>query len=517
MTQVAGGWLGSSDVTETIDNPMAVRRHRVEPRGQPRARDPFSSLASQPASATLRGVALWFCIALGAITVVALPFAGEVGPTVPAFLPIFQTLSAFNYLVTAYLIFGHYRGTGSPALLYVGCGSLYTGLLMVVQFLSFPGMILPDRAVFTGGPQTMMWLWCFWHIGPFVGIVVYTVSEWLRPGAAVTTGRGRTGWGAVAVTMALFAATLAMVSVGHDYLPPLDDGGTVRRLTTWGLAPMIQAIMAGALILFWRITRFRTVLQVSLGVAFFALLLDAAITIASGSRYAVGWYLGRLNGFVSSAMLLMVYLHEINRAYMATAADAQRLARSNEQLEAEIERHSADAITARHDALTGLPGRPLFLELATRLHQACAIDKRPLAVLFIDLDGFKQVNDILGHARGDDVLVAVARILEANLRPDDIAGRLGGDEFVICLAGAPDSVRTTAAAVAQRIVDAVARIGDGIGCSVGVAYCTADALGFDVALARADAAMYDAKRNGKNRVSVGLMPAPGDGSPIAHR
>jgi diguanylate cyclase (GGDEF)-like protein len=108
-------------------------------------------------------------------------------------------------------------------------------------------------------------------------------------------------------------------------------------------------------------------------------------------------------------------------------------------------------------------------------------------------------------------------VLAASIRPGDLAGRLGGDEFVICLAGAPDSVKATAAAVAQRIVDAVGMIGHGIGCSVGVAYCTPDALGFDVALARADAAMYDAKRNGKNRVSVGLMPAPVAGSPTVHR
>lgn len=459
----------------------------------------------------MRGVALWFCVALAAVTLAVLPFADRMGPTIPAFIPIFQTLTASNYLITAYLIFGHYRGDGSPALLYVGCGSLYTGLVMVGQFLSFPGMILPDRAVLTGGPQTMIWLWVFWHIGPFFGIVVYTISESLRPDGTAGPGRRRSAWTALGATLALFAASLAMVTLGHDLLPVLENGGALKQVTSIGPMPLVMSLMGGSLVLFWRITRFRTVLQVSLGVAFFALMLDAAATIASGSRYGVGWYLGRLNGFLSSAMLLMVYLREINRAYMATAADALRLARSNEQLEAAVEKHSAEAITARHDALTGLPGRTLFLELAGNLHRRCAAEKRPLAVLFIDLDGFKQVNDILGHARGDQVLVAVARIVEANIRSSDLAGRLGGDEFVVCLAGAPNSLRTTAAAVAQRIVDAVGRIGDGIGCSVGVAYCTPDIPGFDVALARADAAMYDAKRRGKNRVSVDLVPAPADG------
>jgi len=490
-------------------NNALARRPRVENRRRLQSRDPFSSLASQPASPTLRGVALWFCIALAAVTIAALPFTARMGPAIPAFIPIFQTLTASNYLVTAYLIFGHYRANGNPALLFVGCGSLYTGLAMAAQFLSFSGMILPDRAVLAGGPQTMIWLWVFWHIGPFFGIVVYTISEWLLPDGPVAGGRRRWAWIALLGTLALFGATLAMVTLGHDLLPALEEAGALQRLTDIGPIPLIMTLMSGSLILFWRITRFRTVLQVSLGVAFFALMLDAAATIASGNRYAVGWYLGRLNGFVSSAMLLLVYLHEINRAYMATAADAQRLARSNLELEAEVERHSADAITARHDALTGLPGRTLFLELATELHARCAADKRPLAILFIDLDGFKQVNDILGHARGDEVLVEVARTIGGTLRSTDLAGRLGGDEFVVCLAGAPDGLRSTAAAVAQRIVQAVARIGDGVGCSVGVAYCTPDALGFDVALARADAAMYEAKRRGKNQVAVSLVPAPG--------
>ncbi|MGQ3070715.1 MAG: diguanylate cyclase [Ferrovibrionaceae bacterium] len=500
-------------MSKTIDKLAAYRRI---PR-RAAAGDPFSSLASQPASPGLRALALWFCVVLGAITVATLPFSSQIGPPIPAFLPIVQTLSASNYLVTAYLIFGHYRGTGNPALLYVGCGSLYTGLLMIIQFLAFPGQILPDRAVFTGGPQTMIWLWCFWHLGPFLGILIYTASDRLLPRAAAHEGRRGAAWTALGVTLVLFVATVAMVTVGHDHLLPLDRDGRLNQMTSWGPGPLIVAMMAGALVLFWHTTHFRTVLQVSLGVAFFALLLDCAVTIAGASRYAIGWYIGRMFGVVSSAMLLLLYLHEINRAYMATAADAQRLARSNERLEAEVEKHTAEAITARHDALTGLPGRTHFLELAAALHRECATRKRPLAVLFIDLDGFKQVNDILGHARGDAVLVAVARILAGVVRSGDLVGRLGGDEFVICMAGAPDGVKATAAAVAQRIVDAVARVGDGIGCSVGVAYCSPDTLGFDVALARADAAMYDAKRNGKNRVSVGLMPAPTDGFPIDRR
>ncbi|WP_323824492.1 MASE4 domain-containing protein, partial [Pseudomonas aeruginosa] len=91
---------------------------------------------------------------------------------------------------------------------------------------------------------------------------------------------------------------------GHDLLLPLDRDGRLNQMTSVGPGPLVVAIMAGALILFWRTTQFRTVLQVSLGVAFFALLLDCAVTIAGAGRYAIGWYVGRMYGAVSSAMLL---------------------------------------------------------------------------------------------------------------------------------------------------------------------------------------------------------------------
>ncbi|WP_088280538.1 GGDEF domain-containing protein [Ideonella sp. A 288] len=172
-------------------------------------------------------------------------------------------------------------------------------------------------------------------------------------------------------------------------------------------------------------------------------------------------------------------------------------------------RHSAAALhDARHDALTGLPSRALFIEQADALNQNART--RPhwgLAALFIDLDGFKQANDRLGHDAGDRILVDVADALRQHTRAEDCAARLGGDEFVVALAAPSDHLQRISEGVAARIVRDVAALGDGLGCSIGVATAPAG-VDLKALLERADRAMLSAKRDGKNR--VGIAPERSD-------
>jgi diguanylate cyclase (GGDEF)-like protein/PAS domain S-box-containing protein len=157
---------------------------------------------------------------------------------------------------------------------------------------------------------------------------------------------------------------------------------------------------------------------------------------------------------------------------------------------------------AFHDALTGLPNRSLFED---RVGQASARARRSgglVAVLFVDLDDFKTVNDSLGHAAGDDLLRQTAARLDECLRGADTAARLGGDEFAVLVEGLSSSDDVTA--VAERIheaLDSAFTIGDEeifIRASIGIAIREADQLD-DELMRNADTAMYAAKAAGKGR------------------
>ena len=157
---------------------------------------------------------------------------------------------------------------------------------------------------------------------------------------------------------------------------------------------------------------------------------------------------------------------------------------------------------AQYDTLTGLANRNMFYEhLKRALIQAQRIDK-PLAVMFMDLDRFKNINDTLGHSAGDTVLKEVAERLRAALRAGDIIGRLGGDEFVVLLEELPEPMHCAAAA--KKIVDTVARayILDGqefhVTASIGISTYPADGEDMQSLLKNADIAMYRAKELGKN-------------------
>ncbi len=162
---------------------------------------------------------------------------------------------------------------------------------------------------------------------------------------------------------------------------------------------------------------------------------------------------------------------------------------------------------ARHDALTDLPNRVLFRE---KMEQALDRGDK-LAVLFLDLDRFKTVNDTLGHPVGDALLCAVTKRLQDAVRGSDTVARLGGDEFAIVQAGARP---TDATELAARIIEAVSQPFDVlghqvvIGASVGIAIAPTDGREPDQLLRNADMALYRAKSERPRQLS--LLPA-GDG------
>ncbi|MBI1283420.1 MAG: diguanylate cyclase [Thiobacillus sp.] len=156
-----------------------------------------------------------------------------------------------------------------------------------------------------------------------------------------------------------------------------------------------------------------------------------------------------------------------------------------------------------HDSLTGLANRRFLLENEKHLIAGAKRSGKQMAVLVVDLDDFKAVNDTHGHAAGDQVLVTAAERMKHLLRESDVIARFGGDEFVIVLGLVDDA--ETAREVASRVVQSLSQpmpLGGGgtarIGASVGIAMCCAGRETVMELLRKADVALYNAKRDGKN-------------------
>ncbi|GAA0796396.1 GGDEF domain-containing protein [Marinobacterium sediminicola] len=166
---------------------------------------------------------------------------------------------------------------------------------------------------------------------------------------------------------------------------------------------------------------------------------------------------------------------------------------------------------AMKDALTGVNSLHYMQEAAKTELAHAARHQQTLWLMFIDLDGFKSINDSLGHSAGDEVLCEVARRLQAVIRAEDLLARIGGDEYVVLLSHASTEADTTA--VAQRILDRlqepipVAGESARVSASIGIARFPDDGADLEALLKAADAAMYRVKKDGKNGF---VFVRPGD-------
>ena len=168
---------------------------------------------------------------------------------------------------------------------------------------------------------------------------------------------------------------------------------------------------------------------------------------------------------------------------------------------------------ATHDALTGLPNRSMFAELLELALQSSHRYHGRFAVLFVDLDGFKSINDTLGHVAGDHLLCEIAARFRHALRGSDVVARLGGDEFVVLMQEA--DTREHVARVAQKLLDAavepvqLAGREVGVSASIGIAMSQTDGDDDQALMKNADAAMYRAKQRGRNSFQFHQCSAAG--------
>jgi diguanylate cyclase (GGDEF)-like protein len=338
---------------------------------------------------------------------------------------------------------------------------------------------------------------------------VYLANQWgdflIHPDTTQTFGfdRGRRIFmqDSFPLTRALFEQTGNDVLVDEPAQPDQAAGRVLtfirkpfggsdgNRFIVLGLARPLADVLAGANLLGDRIVRM--VLVSSVLALFLAILFARALT--------------QPLQIIANAATHFFADHTMDALPLRRTDEIGVLARCFDRMGREIRvqidvLHSKQhelAHLASHDVLTGVPNRMLFTQkLEAAIHEAAANGEH-LAVLFVDLDRFKQINDQFGHSVGDRVLVAVARRLQRVLAKDDMVARLGGDEFIVLVKGA----RATHAApsIAADIVGALneALVIDGqpvmVGASIGISQYPGDGISAETLLLNADAAMYAAK------------------------
>ena len=297
-------------------------------------------------------------------------------------------------------------------------------------------------------------------------------------------------WRASAVILALSSAGLAFFMVVHDAMP--------MRILIFSLGQSIPILATLKLVLARRDGRENPGARLAGVVAVLILLVHAA---RSGcALLQIGGEVSMLSYAGPQAALMLV------QVFLSMAWNFGFLLMAIDRLRNEV------ADLALLDDLTGVGNRRFLLQ---RLTQECAGSERsgePFALLVIDLDGFKAINDTHGHAAGDACLQHFTLMAQTRLRPGDMLARTGGDEFCVVL---PDSTLREGAMIARRILevcreDAEACVGNDIpiALSIGVAQWTREIGGFpDRLIAAADHALYVAKNDGKNRHAV-YEPAP---------
>ena len=192
---------------------------------------------------------------------------------------------------------------------------------------------------------------------------------------------------------------------------------------------------------------------------------------------------------------IWLQLGDLNQLLQALQSENNRVMQSQQQIEQLI----------NHDALTHLPNRIVARQRFAEACRNASVSKRMVAVMFIDLDNFKHVNDSLGHHVGDALLMAIAKQLQLNLRSRDTVCRISGDEFLVLAEGFQTQLEVKQ--LAEKLLEAVAapvQIANteiSSTCSIGIALCPHDGDNFDTLCQKADMAMYQVKDSGRNSCS----------------
>ncbi|PYD87071.1 GGDEF domain-containing protein [Pseudomonas syringae pv. pisi] len=344
-------------------------------------------------------------------------------------------------------------------------------------------------------PGLHLWMWAR------LGMGLSQLAGWARPmvGLAFLGGLEGIGWIlAVSLEMAAYCVFFGFTRWGRIVLPiaVLSSGVVIAAGVHGASHAQLSALVAGVVALFaaamaWVLLRRRhaSLLQRIIGIN--DALFSVAVSLWAGStllgKGPFDHVLAREAAYLAGYMLMIV--NGFGFLLLCKQKDDARMAR-----------------LASTDCLTGLPNRHAFMERAERARLASQRQRHPLALMMIDIDHFKQINDRWGHASGDDALQVFARTARDVMREHETIGRLGGEEFAMMLPGADIDAAMQAAQRLRQAVRAANVITSGpsytMTVSIGVVVLDPNE-DLSAALARADHALYTAKRAGRDRVEAG--------------
>ena len=409
-----------------------------------------------------------------------------------AVFPAITAAAFVAMLVSATIARTQFRATNLPTLALLSNLFGISALLLVPYAIVTPHVFSADG--FGLGTQTAMWLWTVWHAAFLAIALAYASAEATIAKRVYDIGAARAmGMRFAVVAMTSVAVVTAAVVLLHAKLPFIGDESGFSPLFHRFVEPGLIGAAAVVLIVLCIATRLRHTTSLWFAVILVAYVAD--VWVGSDSlekQFSFGWYVALAAAAVAQVLYLIVQLRNANQQLVAFAADKKSL----------IE-------TTLRDPLTGLLNRRGFDERFEDILTEARLAGKAASIVIFDIDHFKSYNDAFGHPAGDEALkkISEAVAVVAN-RPTDACCRVGGEEFAIVL-GETDA--SGAMTVAERIRATVMRlklpqdpeVGKMLTVSVGTATAFPNTVVDSAELyARADKALYKAKRLGRNRIAT---------------
>lgn len=465
-----------------------------------------SRILDIPANHNQRRFALLLALLVTLISLAVIPFGNKMLPTLEAFLPILISWLIFSDLLTAYILFSQYRASGVLPLLVLSCTYLFTGFITALHILTSPEVFSVNGMLGADG-QTAVWLWIFWHGAFPAGILLYLFIGYRFPDP-LKSKRDIATYAAMGLggTLLLVYFLFKLATEGSDMLPSMIESGHDWNIMNYRIGPVIWFINLAALLMFQARFRARGVLHLWISMALLALLFDILLTMITGGRYSLSWYVSRVDSVIASSVVLCSVINEVNRLFIRLSDQHKQLLESRNQLtKANEELFRLSSL----DGLTEIPNRRRLDEIIT-CELASPERQMPLSLLILDVDYFKAYNDYYGHLGGDHVLQSIARTISEEVKPFfGFAARYGGEEFAVLLSGldaqgtyeAAEHIRM--AILGLAIPHAGSQVAGEVTISVG-GYCIPplQKLNEEEFIELADQCLYEAKKAGRNRCVI---------------